>query len=470
MLKKLASKLALPLARREPGDVRRGARHNEGGDRRPHRKGLLPPHEVWTPIELTEEWRELAKTDSDFDAIRDEPAIEELVGSRERRIDCIAIRAGGRADKAVRVIDSAGGFDRLAEAWDRAVMASPAPAPSLLYGWLSASIGNLPPGAELAIMVSGDEDHVAAGLPLVIQRRGPLRVARVLGGERTSHGDVVGADGPAMAGLLAALGDVPCDVLIVKDVLAASRLARGGGFRLFPHDKAPLLRLDDGFAAVVADRLTARDRSDIRRRQRRLAELGELSYDVAVTPHDVSLALDDVFRLHDLRWAGRTDDSSDLRTAADRAFQRAMCPAIARSGRFVVYRLCVDGVAIAFASMFLMGDRAFAYRISFDPAFAKFGPARLLTHHVFPELSDRGVREIELMGGDSQLKCELTDTKLILYSGVRRGSGRLGVLAAPTTAGTYAARAWLRQFKVARAIHRRLVAVRRRLRSSDPET
>ena len=127
-------------------------------------------------------------------------------------------------------------------------------------------------------------------------------------------------------------------------------------------------------------------------------------------------------------------------TAADRAFQRAMCPAVAGSGQFVLYRLCVDGVAIAFRSTFLMGDRAFAYRTSFDPAFAKFGPARLLLHHVFLELSKSGVRAIELMRGDSQQKRELTDTKLILYSGVRRGSGRLGLIAAPTLAGANAAR------------------------------
>jgi CelD/BcsL family acetyltransferase involved in cellulose biosynthesis len=347
-------------------------------------------------------------------------------------------------------------------------MASPAPAPSLLYGWLSASIGNLPPGAELAIMVCGDEDHVDAGLPLVMERRGPLRVARVLGGERTSHADVVGADGPAVTGLLAALGDVPSDVLIVKDVLGASRLARDGGFRLSPHNEAPLLSLHDGFAAVVAERLTSHDRSDIRRRQRRLAELGELSCDVAATPDAVRLALGDVFRLHDLRWAARANDHSDLRTAADRAFQRAMCPAIAGSGRFVVHRLCVDGVAIAFRSTFIMGDRAFAYRTSFDPAFAKFGPARLLIHHVFLDLSNRGVREIELMGGDSQHKRELTDTKLILYSGVRRGSGRLGVIAAPAQAGANAVRVWLKEFETARAIHRRLVTLKRQVRHSGP--
>ncbi len=371
---------------------------------------------------------------------------------------------GTIAQIVARMIDSAEAFGRLATAWDSAVWASPAPAPSLLYGWLSASIAVLPPGAELAIIVSGDEHRVDAGLPLVIHRRGPLRVARVLGGQRTSHGDVVGAEGPAVAGVLAALGDVPCDLLIVKDVLAASRLARGAELRLVPHNSSPLLRLDDGFGAVVADRLNAHDRQDIRRRQRRLAALGEVSYEVASTPEDVRPALDDVFRLHDLRWAGRPDDRSDLRTAADRTFQRAMCPALAGGGQFVLYRLCVDGVAIAFRSVFLMGDRAFAYRIAFDPAFATFAPGRLLMHHVFSALSDGGVREIELMGGDSQHKRELTDDKPILYSGVRAGSGRLGVIAAPATAGVNAARVRLREFEAARAIHRRLVAVARRLR------
>jgi CelD/BcsL family acetyltransferase involved in cellulose biosynthesis len=246
-------------------------------------------------------------------------------------------------------------------------------------------------------------------------------------------------------------------------LLETSRLARDGGLRLTARVKSPRLVLDHGFEAVVADRLTKHDRHDIRRRQRRLAELGAVSYERAATADTVTRALDDVFRIHDLRWAGQ-DDRSDLRTPADRAFQRAMGPALADRGSFVLHRLCLDGVAIAFRSTLLMGKRAFAYRMAFDPAFAYYAPGRLLTHHVFTELSNDGIREIEMMGGDFEHKRELTDVKPVLYSGVRSGGGLVGPIAAPVLTAMIVARVRLKQSQAVRSIYSRVLTAARRSR------
>ena len=224
---------------------------------------------------------------------------------------------------------------------------------------------------------------------------------------------------------------------------------------------SPRLLLPDGFGAVVAERLTSHDRHDIRRRQRRLGELGEVTYVRSATGGDVTAALDDVFRLHDLRWAGQVD-RSDLRTPADRAFLRAVAPALAERGAFVLHRLCLDGVAIAFRSTLRIGHRAFAHRMAFDPAFAYYAPGRLLTQHVFTELSDAGVREIEMMGGDFEHKRALTDVRPMLYSGVGRGGGALGPIAAPAIAGTTAVRVRLKRSETARSLHRHLLRATRR--------
>ena len=113
-----------------------------------------------------------------------------------------------------------------------------------------------------------------------------------------------------------------------------------------------------------------------------------------------------------------------------------------------------------------MGDRAFAYRMAFDPEFAYYAPGRLLTHHVFGELSDNGVREIEMMGGDFEHKRELTDLKPVLYSGVRRCGGRLGIVAAPVLAGGAAGRVRLKRSARLRSFHQRLLAAARRLQRS----
>ena len=194
----------------------------------------------------------------------------------------------------MRILDSIAAFDGLAATWDLAVEAGPVPAPFLLHAWLRASIASLPAGARLAILVSGHGTEVDAALPLVIQRRGPLRIATVLGGDRVSHCDVIGADGPAIGLVLAGLRDLDCDVFSAIGLLGTSRLARDGGLRLTARVTSPLLLLPDGFDAVVMERLTSHDRHDVRRRRRRLAELGEVSYETAATSADVRDGLDDV--------------------------------------------------------------------------------------------------------------------------------------------------------------------------------
>jgi CelD/BcsL family acetyltransferase involved in cellulose biosynthesis len=311
--------------------------------------------------------------------------------------------------------------------------------------------------------VAGEEDRIDAGLALVIERHGPLRVAGLLSGSHVSHADAVGPDGPAVEAVIGALAQLDCDVIALTGLTATSRIVRFGRLHLTRRVTSPLLRLDTGFADVVDRRLTKHDRHDIRRRRRRLAELGAVSLDRAATPDDVTAALPDVFRLHALRFAG-TADRSDLRTAADRDFQREMSPALAADGRLVVHRLCLDGVAVAFRSTLLVGDRAFAYRMAFDPAYAFYAPGRLLTHDVFTELSDAGIREVEMMGGDFEHKRTLTDVTPWLYSAVGRGTGRLGMVAAPVLAGTIELRVRAKRSERLRRLHGRVVAARRRLR------
>ena len=358
----------------------------------------------------------------------------------------------------VRVITSADAFAGLGAAWDAAVLAGPNPTPFVLHGWLTARMHALAPGTRLAILTAGAEAAIEAGLALAIERRGPLRVARLLSGDHVSHADAIGPDGAAVEAVVHALAGLDCDVIVLTGLLASSRLVRHGHLHLARRVTSPLLRLDGGFAAVVAQRLTKHDRHDIRRRRRRLAELGEVSLERAATPAEVAAALPDVFRLHELRWAGASD-RSDLRTPADRTFQAEMGAALAADGHLLVHRLCLDGAAIAFRSTLIVGDRAFAYRMAFDPAYAYYAPGRLLTHDVFTELSDAGIREIEMMGGDFEHKRTLTDATPWLYSGVGRGAGSLGVIAAPALAGAVELRVRAKRSPQLRQLHPRLLAI-----------
>ncbi len=274
----------------------------------------------------------------------------------------------------VRLVADADEFAVLAPAWDAAVMAGPGPAPFVLHGWLA-----------------GPDPRAAAGCAAGHSRRRYGRARRGGSGAR-DRAPRAGAGGapPVRRSRVARRCDRPgrarrgggrpgrsrrlaCDVVAVTGLLATSRIVRHGRLHLTRRVTSPLLRLDGGFEAVVADRLTKHDRHDIRRRQRRLAEIGTVS-------------------VRARRDAGRRRGRAARRLPPARAAlggpRRPLRPAAPRrpdvpggderrAGRrrpLLVHRICLDGTAIAFRSTLVLGDRAFAYRMAFDPAFAYYAP------------------------------------------------------------------------------------------------
>jgi CelD/BcsL family acetyltransferase involved in cellulose biosynthesis len=314
-----------------------------------------------------------------------------------------------------------------AAAWDALAASARAPAAFMLSDWL---LPHAALGGDAAIVVAWSGTELVGGLPLLLDRRGPLRLARLLCGPEPGPvappiaGD---CDAEAVAGaLVSAVRGLHADALWVEWLPASSPLAHAlppRARRL--RARVPTLEMPSGFAAAFGGRAPGR------RQAARLAKAGAVEYEVARDPAHVAALVDDVFRLHELRWAARLDFST-LDTPAGRAFHRDALVRLAADDHVRLVLLRLDGQAIAFDVVLVVGDTAHAYRTAFDPAYARYSPGLLVVSRAGEVVSADGVRTIVWGPGDTLEKLVMAsrvDDAVSLLHPLRPGTGSLWVAA-----------------------------------------
>jgi CelD/BcsL family acetyltransferase involved in cellulose biosynthesis len=87
--------------------------------------------------------------------------------------------------------------------------------------------------------------------------------------------------------------------------------------------------------------------------------------------------MDDLLRLHRLRWAAE-GGSDGIPSPAVEAFHREVAPLLAARGWLRIYRLLVEGKAIAAVYGIEVGRRFFYYQSGYDPAWSARSPGVVL--------------------------------------------------------------------------------------------
>jgi CelD/BcsL family acetyltransferase involved in cellulose biosynthesis len=118
---------------------------------------------------------------------------------------------------------------------------------------------------------------------------------------------------------------------------------------------------------------------------------------------DVHADLDALFGLHAARWAQRRE-RSNLAGSAVRSFHDEFARAAFDRGWLRLYRLEVDGSAIAALYGWLIGRRWTYLQAGFDPAWSRYSPGFLLIAETIREAIDEGAVEYDLLLGDEAYK------------------------------------------------------------------
>lgn len=307
--------------------------------------------------------------------------------------------------------------------WDALVRAQPRPSPFMLHAWLLEWVRHYGDTGEVEVHVARRDGHLVAALPLIVQRVKGLRLLQFLGATQSALADLLlldAGDDEAASAVLDRARAARYDLADLFGLPVENRLADAAGpsLKLIERVEAPVLDLSAGWDTVYSEKTGSKKRNLHRRRRRQLAEQGSsLTVDLAQTPDELEVALEDAFRLHELRWAGRPD-GSHFATPVGKRFHRAAIQALAAQQipRIITTRL--DGRAIAFHYYFLLDERMYVHRLAFDPAFGRFSPGLVNTLDALEAAAGEGAKLVEYLGGDERYKLELSDRLEPLYQGL----------------------------------------------------
>lgn len=170
------------------------------------------------------------------------------------------------------------------------------------------------------------------------------------------------------------------------DALTAADL---GGLIADSYNRALLQR--EGDAETYLAWLSRHERMELRRRERRLAELGRVSPFVLEAGGDVARSVEEFLRLEAAGWKGEQGSALACNEANRRFAHEIFAAAFAR-GRLLMAGLDLDARPLARTTSILAGAGSFAFKKAYDEAYSRYSPGviadidRIRRLHASPEL------------------------------------------------------------------------------------
>jgi CelD/BcsL family acetyltransferase involved in cellulose biosynthesis len=161
---------------------------------------------------------------------------------------------------------------------------------------------------------------------------------------------------------------------------AINNVLRGEGVRarvLNWHLRASLDASRDA-DELLHEAMSGKKLKELRRQHHRLAEHGEVAFDVARSPQEVAAALEVFLKLEAGGWKGERGTAL-AQVEGDAAFIRRATPRLAETGQCEIVTLRAGDTPVAAGIVLRHQTRAFFFKIGVDERFAKFSPGVQLT-------------------------------------------------------------------------------------------
>jgi CelD/BcsL family acetyltransferase involved in cellulose biosynthesis len=173
-------------------------------------------------------------------------------------------------------------------------------------------------------------------------------------------------------------------------------------------EQTPVIEIDDWDAYLSG--LSRDVRRSVRRRRRRLEELGEVSIGTADSRGlDLGPMLDELIRVEGSGWKGRVGTAMACRPERAR-FHREVYRWATERGWLRIGTVRVDGTAIAMQLSLVHGDVWHLHKTAHDERYRRFGPGSLMMLATLEHAVADGARRIDLGGEADPYKLVFTDT------------------------------------------------------------
>jgi CelD/BcsL family acetyltransferase involved in cellulose biosynthesis len=362
----------------------------------------------------------------------------------------------------------------LAGPWDELVRAMPRPSPFLLHDWIAAWRRHCGEDEALEVTVAQRDGRLVGGLALTVRSVGPVKVASFLGAHNSALADLLlaeGEDEETARRIVEHADQGSQHALDVFGLPASSRLEAALGadrITVVQRVESPVMDAPEGWEAAYHGKTTSKQRNQHKRRRKQLAALGEYSVQTARTRSELEAVMDDVFRLHVARWAGRPD-GTELGTPGGQAFVREATLDLAALDIPRIVFLRIGGEPVAFFYYMALEGTMYLYRLAFDPEYSKYSPGLVNALDALEVACGEGLTRIEFLGGGERYKMQLADRVEPLFQGLATSRGMRGRgYVTARRAGIETRKRLKRSERLHRIYFERLAPVRRLLSRSAP--
>lgn len=275
-------------------------------------------------------------------------------------------------------------------------------------------------GSRVCILGGRSSGRLVMLWPLLRRRSLGLDILQFMGAPVAQFGDVLVEPGPHRQAWLdagwKALDRLGADLFEIRQLRADAALSRPEAALLVQRQDAPFAELERRVSAEGPSlAYPARERSNYRRRLRRLAERGELGFG-ALTPGAEARELAATAVTMKRRALARHGILAP--TVADPRFQELFAALAGDAADEAGLRLslvtCAGrpiGIDISFDCL----GRSFGHVIASDPDFEREGIGRILIHRAFAEARARGSTVFDLLAPADPYKLEHADGSVAVY-------------------------------------------------------
>lgn len=157
-----------------------------------------------------------------------------------------------------------------------------------------------------------------------------------------------------------------------------SVLARKGcDAKSFDRYQRALLAPGDNRLRYSERTLAPKRLKEIRRKRRRLEELGTVSVEQVNDGPELARGFDDFLRLEASGWKGRAGTAA-LNNGKILQFMQQAVRALGSDGKVLMHRLVLDGKAISASITLKSGNTAWGWKIAYDETFSGYSPGMML--------------------------------------------------------------------------------------------
>ena len=319
-----------------------------------------------------------------------------------------------RAPYRVEALEGRTAFDALRGEWNALVERGPADVPFARHEWTSAWLDAFAPDPPLRVVVARERDGRPMGMAPLLEERGRGAV-RLVAPANDHSCRVEWALGPDASGAVMAIWGwlrdrARWDVLLLRDVpregptsLLLEALARADRHLTgrWASLRTPYIDLGAGGEAEV--RTSAKFRANLRRRLRRLGELGAVAVTRVDGPHGLDALLAEFLALEASGWKGDRGSAIALDPRLVRFYSTIAREAAAR-GAVAVRALTLDGRAIAVHLGLVHRGVYYLPKTAYDERLAPVSPGQLLQREVFAECEARGLARFDFLGPEMEWK------------------------------------------------------------------